>query len=141
MKTLKKIFICFLILLLPFVSVKDPITFCNNTLIELINKPKSLIVTASMYTTHNDSIDEYTATGFKLNKLNPRTHKFIAISRDLIEQFQFGQKVLIEGIGKYSGIYVVQDLMNDKWFNKIDILRNPEENLRMFYKVKITKLK
>lgn len=104
--------------------------------------PKALIVTATTYTVDkNDTVQSYTASGFKINEENPREHRIIAISWDLRKTFKFGEKVLVEGIGKYSGIYTVRDLMASRWRNKIDILRNNEDELITYYRVKISKLK
>ena len=99
-------------------------------------------VTVTTYTTNSKQTDEeplITASGFKLDSLNPRRHRIIAISRDLKKKFKFGQKVKITGIGKRSGIYVVRDLMNKKWKNKVDILINPEDKQTKYYKAKLSK--
>lgn len=104
--------------------------------------PKALIVTATTYTVDkNDTVQSLTASGFKINEENPREHRIIAISRDLRKTFRFGEKVLVEGIGKHSGIYTVRDLMASRWKNRIDILRNNEDELITYYRVKISKLK
>jgi 3D (Asp-Asp-Asp) domain-containing protein len=104
--------------------------------------PKFLIVTATTYTVDkDDTIQSYTASGFKINEENPKEHRIIAISWDLRKMFKFGEKVLVEGIGKYSGIYTVRDLMASRWKKRIDILRNPEDLLITYHKVKISKIK
>jgi 3D (Asp-Asp-Asp) domain-containing protein len=99
-------------------------------------------VTVTTYTTDPKQTDEeplITASGFKLDSLNPRRHKIIAISRDLKKKFKFGQKVKITGIGKHSGIYVVRDLMNKRWRKRVDILINPEDKHTRYYKAKLSK--
>jgi 3D (Asp-Asp-Asp) domain-containing protein len=99
-------------------------------------------VTVTTYTTDPQETDEeplITASGFKLDSLNPRRHKIIAVSRDLKKLFKFGQKVKITGIGKYSGIYVVRDLMNKRWKKRVDILINPEDKQILYYKAKLSK--
>lgn len=105
-------------------------------------KLTSFIVTAAMYTV--DSVSKHlalTADGTKINRKNPGGDRIVAVSWDLKKSFKYGEKVLIEGIGKYSGIYTVRDLMHSRWTNKIDILRNMDDNLRMYYHVKMSKLK
>ena len=100
-------------------------------------------VTVTTYTIDPKQTDDeplITASGFKLDSLNPGRHKIIAISRDLKKKFKFGQKVKITGIGKHSGIYVVRDLMNKRWKKKVDILINREDKHTRYYKAKLTKV-
>jgi len=54
------------------------------------------VVSLSTYkadTTETDSTPLVTASGFKLDSLNPKKHRVIAISRDLKALFSFGDKV------------------------------------------------
>ena len=74
-----------------------------------------------------DSTPLVTASGFKLDSLNPKKHRVIAISRDLKELFSFGDKVKLSNAGKFNGIWFIHDLMNKKYRNKIDILINPSD--------------
>jgi 3D (Asp-Asp-Asp) domain-containing protein len=141
MKTLKKILICVFILLLPLASIKDPTPMCNN-LITLITRSKPLIVTATSYTVYtNETIQRRTADGSSINMKHPAINRFIAISRDLLKQFYFGQTVLVEGIGNKSGIFIIKDLMHERWKKRIDILRDPDDELITYENVKLTKLK
>ena len=141
MKILNKILICFFILL-PMTFTTIEVKIDNGKLkTETAKNLTLLFVTATTYTVvKNDTIPSLTASGFKINQNNPRIHKIIAISRDLLDRFEFGEKVLIEGIGKFSGIYVIRDLMAEKWKKRIDILRNPDDNLITYKHVKISKL-
>jgi 3D (Asp-Asp-Asp) domain-containing protein len=100
-------------------------------------------VTVTTYTIDPKQTDDeplITASGFKLDSLNPGRHKIIAISRDLKKKFKFGQKVKITGIGKHSGIYVIRDLMNKRWKKKVDILINPEDKHTKYEKAKLIKI-
>jgi len=100
-------------------------------------------VTVTTYTIDPKETDDdplITASGFKLDSLNPRRHKIIAVSRDLKKKFKFGQKVKITGIGKHSGIYVIRDLMNKRWKNRVDILINPEDKQTKYHKAKLIKI-
>jgi 3D (Asp-Asp-Asp) domain-containing protein len=100
-------------------------------------------VTVTTYTVDPKETDEeplITASGFKLDSLNPRRHKIIAVSRDLKKKFKFGQKVKITGIGKHSGIYVIRDLMNKRWKNRVDILINREDKQTKYHKAKLIKI-
>lgn len=74
-----------------------------------------------------DSTPFETATGFKLDSVNPMKHRVIAISRDLKELFSLGDKVKLSNAGKFNGIWFIRDLMNKKYKNKIDILINPSD--------------
>ena len=98
------------------------------------------IVTVTTYTVSPDQTDStplITASGFKLDSLNPKKHKVIAISRDLKRKYKFGQKVRVKGAGKLDGIYTVRDLMAKRWTKKIDILINPEDDGNKFRRVKL----
>jgi 3D (Asp-Asp-Asp) domain-containing protein len=89
----------------------------------------SIVVTMTTYTvsrSQTDSNPYETASGFILNKKNPKKHRVIAISRDLKDTFAFGDSVYVEA-GKYSGKYVVHDVMNKRFKKKIDLLINPKD--------------
>lgn len=103
----------------------------------------SITVTATTYTTdprQTDSSPYVTASGFRLDKRNPRKHRVIAISRDLKSRFRFGDKVRVIGAGEHSGIYVVEDVMNKRFRNRIDILLNPKDDPALYKNVKILKV-
>ena len=87
----------------------------------------------------NDPNGDVTASGMKLTVNNPKKHRIIAISWDLKKKFKFGQRVRIVGAGKYSGVYVVKDLMNKRWRKRIDILINPEDQQFKLYRIKMYK--
>jgi 3D (Asp-Asp-Asp) domain-containing protein len=92
-------------------------------------------VKVTMYTidpAQTDSTPLITASGFKLDSINPKRHRIIAVSRDLKRKYKFGTKVMIEGIGKWSGVYTIRDVMNKRFTKKIDILINPEDRAISF---------
>jgi len=106
-------------------------------------KPIYEVVTVTTYTTitkETDSTPLVTANGFKLDSLNPKKHRIIAVSRDLKRKWKFGTKVRILNAGKYSGIYYVKDLMNKRWKSRIDILINPKDRQTKLYNIKIVKI-
>lgn len=78
-----------------------------------------------------------------LNKLNKGDLKWIAVSRDLLEEYPYGSKVMIESDNDYvSGIWYVMDTMHKRWTKRIDLLV-PESTKFQFGKldnVKLTKL-
>jgi 3D (Asp-Asp-Asp) domain-containing protein len=95
------------------------------------------LTTYSISAAETDSTPLITASGFKINPNNPKRHRIIAVSRDLKRKYKFGQKVRIEGAGKYNGIYTIRDLMHHRWKNKIDILINPSDNHTKLRRVKM----
>ena len=100
-------------------------------------------VSLTTYTTDSNQTDSsplITASGLKLDSMNPQKHRVIAISRDLKKLFSFGDKVRLSNAGKYNGIWFIHDLMNKKWKNKIDILINPNDRQMSLEKVVISKI-
>lgn len=84
------------------------------------------IVTLTIYRpvgAETDSTPNITASGFKIDTTNSFKHRIIAVSRNLYHSgYGFNKKVKISNAGKYDGDYVVQDLMNKRYENRIDIL-------------------
>jgi 3D (Asp-Asp-Asp) domain-containing protein len=110
-----------------------------DTIIEKKKLPYDL-VTVTTYTIsaeQTDSTPLITASGYKLDSINPKKQKVIAISRDLKRKYKFGQKVRVKGAGKLDGIYTVRDLMASRWRKKIDILINPDDEGTKFRRVKL----
>jgi len=95
------------------------------------------LTTYSVTEAQTDSTPLVTASGFNINPNNPKRHRIIAVSRDLKRKYKFGQKVRIEGAGKYNGIYTIRDLMHHRWKNKIDILINPSDKHTKLRKIKM----
>lgn len=106
-------------------------------------KPPVITVTLTTYTVDQSQTDDtplVTASGFKLDNLNPRRHRVIAISRDLKARFKFGSRVRITNAGRFNGVYVVRDLMNKRFRRKIDILINPRDKHTKLTNVIINKI-
>ena len=100
-------------------------------------------VTATTYTPsvrETDSTPLVTASGFKINPKNPKRHRIIAVSRDLKRKYKFGTRVKVSGAGKYSGEYVVRDVMNKRYRKRIDILIGRKDKQTKFKNVKIRKV-
>ena len=113
--------------------------------VELVEQDKVIpdIVTVTTYSidgNQTDSTPLLTASGFKINPLNPKRHRIIAVSRDLKRKYRFGQRVRITNAGKYNGEYVVRDLMHHRWKNKIDILINPSDKHTKLRRAKMYKV-
>ena len=100
-------------------------------------------VVATTYTPsvkETDSTPLITASGFKINPKNPKRHRIIAVSRDLKKKYKFGTRVKVSGAGKYSGEYVVRDVMNKRYRKRIDILIGHKDKQTKFKNVKIRKV-
>lgn len=73
-----------------------------------------------------DSTPNITADGTKIKPWRATDYRYVALSRDLIARwggpFEYGDYIVIEGTGKWDGIYQVRDTMNPKWTNRVDIL-------------------
>jgi 3D (Asp-Asp-Asp) domain-containing protein len=96
------------------------------------------VVTLTTYTISKSQTDNtplITASGYKLDNINPYKHRIISISRDLKKIIGFGDTVILENAGKYNGVWRVEDLMNSRFVNKIDILINPNDVHTKMYEV------
>lgn len=86
-------------------------------------------VTATVYHAVPEQCDEdylTTASGRKIENTNTAyDHRYIAVSRDLLKKYNYGDKVLVTGTDIYDGIYIVADTMNRRYKGYIDILINP----------------
>jgi 3D (Asp-Asp-Asp) domain-containing protein len=132
------VFICLFTTSIQFEEVKSEEQIAD----EIIEKEKIdyHLVTATTYTIKEEQTDStplITASGYKLDSLNPKKDKVIAVSRDLKRKFRFGEKVRIKGAGKLDGVYTVRDVMNRRFTKKIDILINPDDDGNRYTKVKL----
>ena len=98
------------------------------------------VTTYTATTNETDSTPLITASGFKLDSLNPAKHRIIAVSRDLKSKWKFGTKVKIINAGIYNGVYQVLDVMNKRFKNRIDILINADDQHTKLENIKILKL-
>ena len=73
-----------------------------------------------------DSTPNITADGTKIKTWKATEYRYVALSRDLLSRwggpFEYGDYIVIEGTGKWDGVYQVRDTMNPKWTNRVDIL-------------------
>ena len=100
----------------------------NNCDLEYSNRI-SYKVTVTTYnpTEHQtDSTPNITADGTKFHIWKATSYRYVALSRDLLSRwggpFEYGDYIIIEGTGKWDGVYQVRDTMNRKWTNRVDIL-------------------
>ena len=91
-----------------------------------------------------DSTPNITADGTKIKPWKATDYRYVALSRDLIARwggpFNYGDYIVIEGTGKWDGVYQVRDTMNPKWTNRVDILTTNSkfkyDNVKMYRYVK-----
>ena len=80
----------------------------------------------------------HTASNKEIDTLNPLSHRWIAVSRDLESKgFVFGKKVIIRGVGSYSGEWTIQDRMNKRYVSRIDLLIGKKDALGKWDKATI----
>ena len=86
-------------------------------------------VTLTMYHPikgQTDSTPNITADGTKINIWKASDYRYVAVSRDLLSRWggplDYGDWIVIEGTGKYDGVYQVRDTMASKFINRVDIL-------------------
>jgi len=87
-----------------------------------------------------NSDPSHTATIFYLDLKNPYKHKQIAVSRDLLKQVPYQSKLVVKGTA-YDGVYIIEDTMNKRYTNRIDLLINLEMRIGSWKDVTITKLR
>lgn len=105
---------------------------------------KKRTVTATVYNPVQGQTDNSplaTADGSKidLKKLKKKRIKWIAVSRDLLKDYEYGAKVKIT-CSEYPGIngtYEVHDTMNKRFENRIDILSAEKDSVGLYKEVKI----
>lgn len=113
----------------------------ENVVGELKNKQKVTLTIYKATESETDSTPNITASGFKIDTLNPGKHKIIAVSRDLKKKgWGFGKKVKIKKAGKYNGVYTIRDLMNKRHKNRIDVLVGDDHDPIKLSEVEITLL-
>ncbi len=109
---------------------------------EIKLKKPIIKVTVTMYTPVKNQCDNtplITACGRKINPKRASEHKWIAVSRDLLKTFKYGDKVMLSNAGNKNGIYTITDTMNKRFKNKIDILETENTHLYKLYNVILTK--
>ena len=88
-----------------------------------------LKVSASVYhpePRQTDSTPFITADGSRINRKDPGSHRWLAVSRNLHARWggdlQFGDSLWVSGISdEMDGWYIVRDVMNRRFRNQVDI--------------------
>jgi 3D (Asp-Asp-Asp) domain-containing protein len=114
-----------------------------------IDTPTTYTVAASVYFPEphqTDSTPFITADGSKINKKNPKKHRWIAVSRDLHSRWggdiEFGDSLMVSGVSEeLDGIYIVRDVMNRRMHHKIDILVGRKDKIMgLWHDVQLARL-
>lgn len=103
------------------------------------------IVTATVYHAVKGQCDSdclVTASGAKIKSAaSAYDHRYIAVSRDLLDAFPYGTMVEVSGCGELDGIYCVVDTMAKRFKGYVDILINPDMKIGKWEGARITKVK
>jgi 3D (Asp-Asp-Asp) domain-containing protein len=88
------------------------------------------VVTATVYHALEGQCDAsplVTASGARIESAERAyDHRYIAVSRDLLDVFPYGTMVEVSGCGELDGRWVVADTMNRRYKGYIDLLINPD---------------
>lgn len=88
------------------------------------------VVTATVYHATEEQCDGsplVTASGAKISSAESAyEHRYLAVSRDLLDVFPYGTMVEVSGCGELDGEWVVADTMNRRYKGYIDLLINPD---------------
>ena len=112
-------------------------------------KETERLVTVTRYNPVINQCDEdplITADNSEINlrKLKNEELRWVAISRDLLGEFSYGDtiKLACQADPSINGTYTIHDCMNKRWRNRVDILTHIESNhgCGKWEDVKLTKL-
>lgn len=87
-----------------------------------------------------DSTPLITAGNYHISPKHASKQKYIAVSRDLLKVFKYGDKVKITNAGHKDGTYKVVDTMNKRFKSRIDFLESEGTALYKLKDVILTKI-
>lgn len=97
---------------------------------EVVRIEEVYVVTATVYHAVEEQCDTdclTTASGAKIvSSERAYDHRYLAVSRDLLDVFPYGTMVEVSGCGELDGRWVVSDTMNRRYKGYIDLLINPD---------------
>lgn len=131
-------------------SLHQKVNSLQNTLDSVLTTPPLsridtvFIAAATCYNAVASQCDEdylTTASGDKIiSTSNAYSHRYLAVSRDLLSSFPYGTFVQIEGSGCYDGIWKVSDTMHPRFKKRIDFLVNPDMYMHKWNNVYLKKV-
>lgn len=102
----------------------------REVIVEVEKECDVYIVTATVYHAVPEQCDSdclVTASGAKISSAESAyEHRYLAVSRDLLDVFPYGTMVEVSGCGELDGIYCVVDTMAKRFKGYVDILINPD---------------
>lgn len=116
---------------------------------ELPETSPTINVVASVYFPEPGQTDNspyITADGSRINKRNPKKHRWLAVSRDLHTRWggtlNYGDSLWVSGVSdELDGLYIVRDVMNKRMRKQVDILVGRNDKIMGLWKdVTIAKL-
>lgn len=97
--------------------------------IEVKSVEEVYVVTATVYHAVAGQCDDsplVTASGASISSAETAyDHRYLAVSRDLLDVFPYGTMVEVSGCGELDGEWIVADTMNKRYKGYIDLLINP----------------
>lgn len=103
------------------------------------------VVTATVYHAVPEQCDSdclVTASGAKIKSAESAyEHRYLAVSRDLLDVFPYGTMVEVSGCGELDGVYCVVDTMAKRFKGYVDILINPDMRGGKWEGVRVKKVK
>ena len=111
----------------------------------LLNELKVIVTMYYPVYAQTDSTPNQLADGTKIDISKASEYRYVALSRDLLSRwggpYDYGDIILLEDVGKYSGLYKVKDTMNNKFRNRVDILLTEGTPHFIFYEGRLSKWK
>jgi 3D (Asp-Asp-Asp) domain-containing protein len=108
----------------PDVVVEEKVVYVE------VESEVTYIVTATVYHAVPEQCDSdclVTASGARISSADTAyDHRYLAVSRDLLDVFPYGTIVEVSGCGELDGVYTVVDTLNKRYKGYIDILINPD---------------
>jgi len=107
--------------------------------IPVLPAPLHIPVTVTIYhpvPEQTDSTPNIVASGKKIKIHRARYYRYVAVSRDLHKRWggplSFGDIIELKDAGYLSGFYIVEDTMNARFKNHVDVLLSPGDPLAKF---------
>lgn len=123
----------------PDVVVEEKVVYVE------VESEVTYVVTATVYHAVEGQCDDsplVTASGAKISSAESAyEHRYLAVSRDLLDVFPYGTMVEVSGCGELDGRWVVADTMNRRYKGYIDLLINPDMQGGKWEGVRIKKVK
>jgi 3D (Asp-Asp-Asp) domain-containing protein len=90
----------------------------------------SFNVTVTIYNAESNQCDDTPLITASNDKINENSINWIALSRDLKKNCRFDDTIELFINGRYKK-YIVKDLMNKRWTNRVDILIHTKKHFKV----------